>query len=352
MSIKFVASIAPNKIYPRHSEGSFIRLKNGSLAFFYSRFHGGSADDSPSDIVMLSSFDEGESWGEARQIISASEHGVKNIMSVSALRMQNGDLGVIYLVKENDGCSTPTLALSRDEGASFYKKIKIVGDNARAYYVVNNDRILRLNSGRLVLPLTFHRSSETDDASKRRYDYRGVAVFYLSDDDGITWREARDIVFAPFAHTYSGLQENGAIEIRPGLIMGYSRTDKGCQYVYYSFDDGESWTEAMPSSFTSPCSPLHIRLNKFNNKFYAVYNPIADAGELKSGNERCPLIYKESSDGLNWANAKIIEGDPEHCYCYPAIYFVSANKMLVAYCAGLTQSEGGLSRTNIALIDI
>ena len=62
MKSKTTASFGPDNIYTRHSEGDFIRLKDGRILFVYSRFTGGAHDDSPSDLAFCISGDEGETW--------------------------------------------------------------------------------------------------------------------------------------------------------------------------------------------------------------------------------------------------------------------------------------------------
>ena len=91
---KIVLSLGPDGEFSRHSEGDFIRLNDGRILFIYSRFTQSYHDDAPSDLVALTSEDEGETWSEPRIIIAASQFGVDNVMSVSLLRMQNGDIGL------------------------------------------------------------------------------------------------------------------------------------------------------------------------------------------------------------------------------------------------------------------
>ena len=57
-----VLVLKPEGDYPRHSEGAFLRLKDGGILFVYSRFHSDWLDDAPSDIVGITSYDEGETW--------------------------------------------------------------------------------------------------------------------------------------------------------------------------------------------------------------------------------------------------------------------------------------------------
>ena len=61
---RLTALFKPDGVYTRHSEGAFLRMKDGALMFAYSRFTGAWFDDAPSDIVFCVSRDEGETWAE------------------------------------------------------------------------------------------------------------------------------------------------------------------------------------------------------------------------------------------------------------------------------------------------
>ena len=38
--------------------------------------------------------------------------------------------------------------------------------------------------------------------------------------------------------------------------------------------------------------------------------------------------------GVTWSDETVIESDPRHGYCYPAVFFTRDGHMLAAYCAG------------------
>ncbi|MCR5485315.1 MAG: glycoside hydrolase [Clostridiales bacterium] len=348
-----VLSLSPDEKYPRHSEGAFLRLKNGDILFIYSRFKNSNDDDGPSDLVKLVSHDEGESWEEAGVAVSADMYNVQNVMSVSLMRMQNGDVGLFYLVKSSPSVNKIMLSRSKDEGKTFCSHSECTYFDREGYYVLNNDRAIRLISGRIILPLSFHRTCCGELGPFVHFDGRAVGYFLCSDDDGETWFESDDAVFPPFSGSNSGLQEAGAEEIRDGVVLGYFRTDMMYQYESFSIDGGMHWTAAQPSRFTSPCSPMKIKKNPFNDKFYAVWNPIPSFNGRKTPPGvwgRTPIVWAESDDGLSFGEYKIIEDREDHGYCYPALFFTNDNAMLVAYCAGNEEDGGCLCRLNIRKI--
>lgn len=353
MQNHIVASWGPNEKYSRHSEGDFLRLKDGRIMFVYSRFTESYSDGAPSDLVAAYSSDEGESWSEPETIIPASLFETDNVMSVSLMRMQNGDVGLFYIVKQTKIINRMLLSRSRDEGKTFYSHTECSLPDRAGYYVLNNDRVERLSSGRLVMPLAYHRGGYGE---KAYFDGRSYDVFLLSDDDGATWHESADAVFPPFTGSGSGLQEPGLIEKRNGVLWGYSRTDKMYQYEYFSIDGGEHWTAAQPSRFTSPCSPMKIDRHPETGDLYTIWNPIPEyngRATTRAGWGRTPLVWAVSKDdGATWSDYSIIEGHEDHGYCYPAIFFTDDGSMLVAYCSGGPADGICLARLTIQKIKL
>ena len=112
MQGKIVCELIPNKDNQRNSEGSFINLKDGGILYAYSRYHMGSHDHDPADIYGIISNDDGETWSEPFLILTAASVGAHNLMSISLMRMNNGDLGLIYLRKDNVQTTDGSLYLS------------------------------------------------------------------------------------------------------------------------------------------------------------------------------------------------------------------------------------------------
>ncbi len=354
MQDHLIASFGPGGEFARHSEGAFIRLTDGRILFVYSRFKNSFHDNAASDLVACASCDEGETFTPPQLFLPASLYGVRNVMSVSLLRMQNGDLGVFYLVKHPEtGLNTIHLSRSRDEGETFYRHQTISLPDRQAFLVVNNDRVVRLSSGRILVPVAFHRSG-VDGAGKWYFDYHGYAAFLYSDDDGETWRESRDIVYPPFTHSETGLQEPGAVELKNGALWCYCRTDKLCHYEFFSLDGGNTFTAPQPSRFSAPDSPLHIVRRPNSGELIAIWNPIPKYNgreTTKVNLGRTPFVFALSRDeGATWSKPRVIEDDPQCGYCYPAVFFTGDGAMLLAYCAGGPEDGLCLARLTIKKI--
>ncbi len=338
-----VHELLPGHMNPRNSEGAFIDLTDGQIMFAYSHYISDSyGDGAPATIARVYSNDDGETWYGREIFLTPEEENADNLMSVSMLRLQNNDIGLFYIIKrgELDECRLH-LRRSSDEGKTWSEAVCCI--NMQGYFVTNNDRVIKLSSGRLIVPTSKHNIREQAGQWGDIFDERGFVYFYYSDDDGYTWEEARNVISLHSQISKSGLHEPGVIELKNGCIWAWARTDMGRQYQMFSFDQGFRWTMAEPSFFTSPCSPLSMKRIPHTGDLLAVWNPIPSYQTRKAHRaswDRTPLIGAISKDeGASWENYFTIEDDEDAGYCYCAIHFIK-DTVLFAYCAG-GQEDGG-----------
>ena len=145
-----VCFLRTGKHNPRNGECSFIRLRDGGIMCVYTKYYGDDwTDHSIARLEAIDSYDEGETWSESRILIEKDKDAL-NLMSVSLIRLENGDLGVLYLrksMKDDKLLCMPYFVRSSDEGKTFSEPILCV--NKEGYYCVNNDRLIRLKNGRI-----------------------------------------------------------------------------------------------------------------------------------------------------------------------------------------------------------
>ena len=324
-----ICFLRPQAGNPRNSEGAFIELRDGRILFAYTRYTGGGwGDHCEAEIAAIVSEDGGEHFGSPRTLLK-KRSGDANIMSVSLLRLQNGDLGMVFLRKTPPPACIPELARSRDEGETWSEPARCI--EGGGYYVVNNDRVVRLACGRLVMPANLHAADELDSVSAV-----GEGHFLLSDDDGATWRESRSILRLPFEKSWTGLQESGVCALDGETLWGWGRTGHGCQFVFFSRDRGETWSPPQPSRFfTSPCAPMSVK-RLTDGRLLAVFNPIPEFTGRDTARTwgRTPLVCALSPDnGASFGPPLAIEDAPSAGCCYTAI-LPRADGVLLAYCHG------------------
>lgn len=343
---------------PRNSEGAFLTLLDGTILFAYSKFKGECQEDfAASDICIAVSGDGGRTFGEGRVVLTCEEERAVNIMSLSLLRMENGDVGLFYLVRTTYTLLQMFLRRSRDGGKTFGERVLCT--TQEGFFVVNNDRVLRLMSGRILIPAARHQTGreETVEGEKTFFDSRAEAVFFYSDDDGRSWRMSEGKCCMPYlANCRSGLQEPGVVELAGGILWGWARTDLGRQYEMYSLDDGNTWTGAAPSRFTSPNGPLSMKRAP-GGSLLAVWNPIPEYNGREKKTEiftggRTPYVLAVSRDnGKSFSKECVFEDDEEHGYCYCAIHF-TREAVLLAYNAGGPEDRSCLARIRIRRIPL
>lgn len=342
---KIVLNLEPAKENPRNSEGSFVTLKSGRIVFYYTHFYGGAADSSAARIVAIHSDDHGATWSQPPETVLETRSG-DNVMSVSLLRLHSGKIAFFYILKNSWQDCKPYVRFSTDEAQSWSEPQLVVA--APGYFVLNNDRVIQLQNGRLIAPVAFHRSrNPLPNASS--FDSRAIDFWYLSDDEGKTWREA-DTWWALPARTRSGLQEPGVVQLADGSLFGWARTDQGAQFGFRSIDNGKSWSAPEATGLKSPVSPASIKRLPDSADLLAIYND--HSGDFPfPKNKRTPLVAAISSDGgKSWPIRKLLEDDPDGWYCYTAIHFVE-DAVLLAYCAG-DSKVGGLNRLRVRRISL
>ncbi len=349
---RIILDLPPIEGNPRNSEGSFLVLKDGRLMFAFSRYIAEKGDDAaPAGVAVMYSDDMGDTWTEPEMLLNP-QNDEQNLMSVSLMRLNNGDIGLFYFRRRSMFDGRAFMRRSSDEGKTWSEGVNCT--TGPGHYVTNNDRIVKLSTGRLINPAAYHRTLQRDKQAHAGYDWRSVVYYMYSDDDGETWNESRPSAVSS-ASNAAGLQEPGVLELKKGVLYGWARTDKGYQYEMYSHDQGESWSDPVPSRFSSPNSPMSMKRDPHTGDLFAIWNPIPNYVTREVYTElhgRTPLVYSISrNEGKHWSKPVFVEDDPLSGYCYTAIHFNPDGSVLLAYCAGSKDDGGCLYRLRIRKID-
>lgn len=359
-----VLQLDPSAENGRNSEGAFITLKDGRILFAYTRYiTAGNHDEAPGVIVSRISCDGGLTWSEDDRPLIDRGHS-ENVMSVSLLRLHSGRILVLYLQKDLVGrggiSCTPLIRYSDDEMETLSEPVELL--RMQEYHCVNNDRVVQLSSGRLVVPVAQHR------VGIAAFNNPGLIFYLYSDDEGQSWHESQSSFYRCFPDGH-GWQEPGLIELEDGRLWSWMRTgwyggEKcGRQWESFSTDQGITWSEPVASQFVSPYSPLSMKRVPSTGHLLAVWNdrsgrfPTPNETEKAwNGNDweihRTPLACAISSDeGVTWDRHLLLEDAADHGFCYTAIHFTEA-AVLLAYCAGGVTTGTVLDRIRIRRITL
>ncbi|MVZ62576.1 sialidase family protein [Sphingobacterium humi] len=340
MKNNVVLKLDPSASNPRNSEGSFVTLKDGKILFVYSHYTSGNGGDhDPAHLASRISADGGKTWTQQDARVLDNEGGM-NVMSVSLLRLKNGEIALFYLRKNTVQDCIPYVRFSKDEAKTWSEPVKCISDK-EGYFVLNNDRVIQLKSGRLLMAVALHKNTKTQFSGK------GHLYSYYSDDNGRTWRSSSEAE----APSEIVTQEPGVVELKNGDVMMFIRATSGKQFVSYSKDKGATWSYAKPYNLKSPLSPASIERIPSTGDLFAIWNN-NDGSDPKIKDKRTPLTVAISKDdGKTWQKVKNIEIDPDGWYCYMGIHFNKKN-VLLSYCAGSQKAKSYLNVTDVALLSL
>lgn len=351
----------------RAGEGSVATLRDGRLLLFYSRFLQGGKDGDPSHIAARISCDGGNSWSDPRPHFLPPA-GALNVMSASLLRLDDGRLICVFLVKWSEHHMTPMATWSGDDGVTWTEPVPL--SDEKEYFCVNNDRLVQLADATLVLPYARLKSTETHPAeSDQRWNM--LCGLFFSHDRGRTWRRSphevahTPEVFTPplvdsplhqhgdlahqITHRLGVFQEPGVQPLSDGRLLLYMRSSYA---IYRCFAESVEapWKDCgIFPGLNVCCGPQTIRRLPGSGQLIMLYN---DRGNLAWGEpgfrDRTPLSVALSSDeGKTWERWGQLENDT-HNYCYFSLLF-SGDRFLATYYQSGNPAPGGKpARRNLA----
>ena len=246
--------------------------------------------------MLYRSTDGGRTWREQGRLkIDWPLKGMVSDGGISFLRLKDGRLAIVLPrhVLGLYGAGVPAISFSSDDGAT-WSAAKMLIEPDDSYYVMNN-RLIQLESGRLLLPVCRKVGKTEGDKNE--------ALAMLSDDGGASWRLSRGR--APLDKP-RGTQEPCVVELADGRVRLLARTGAGSIHTSISADGGETWSAPEPTTLESACSSLALRRAP-DGRLVCLYN---HAKPLHEGAffPRTPLVYALSSDeGATWSAPVVID---------------------------------------------
>lgn len=317
----FIARASPEN--PRNTEGDILVRRDGTFLAAWADFYAGSRDDAPARISAAPSTDGGRTWGPRYTL--QENTGKANVMSVTLLRSQTGDVLFFYLVKNSLSDLKLYVRRSNDDARTWGPPVLVTPEEG--YHVMNNARVIQLPSGRLLAPV-----ATTAQVWTKNDNFR--TVVYLSDDDGRTWRRGRTLLSAP----KRGAMEPGLIAQADGRTLQIIRTQTGFIWRSLSSDGGDTWTDAQPWTIEAPEAPATLVRIPANGHWLLVWNPTVAWGNPEKtvlganhGGLRTPLVAAVSRDeGRTWGRPRTLEGDPAFTYAYTSVT-IHEGRVLFSY---------------------
>jgi Neuraminidase (sialidase) len=299
----------------RNSEADMLVTKDGRVMLAWTEFYTSEGSDwGKARISAMYSKDGGRTWKDKHTL--QENIGTMNVMEPDLLRLHSGKIAFAFCRKNSEADCRPLFRISSNDGKTFTDPKPIAIDPYPSYTGTNNDRLIQLRDGRIVLPLWYTPDYRIDKHIRTRV--------YYSDDEGATWKQSKTLVDIP--DSPSGPQEPGVVELKDGRLMMWMRTDKKKIFHCYSRDRGETWSNPEPMALDSPRSPQSIKRIPTTGDLLLIWN--------NSPDKRFPLTAAISKDdGATWQHIRNLDEDPAHTYAYTSIEFLK-DRALFTYYAG------------------
>lgn len=313
---------------PRNMGADIIGLQDGRLLLAFSQWLGGTSDHDCSRVMGMLSDDGGRSWGEPFPILAPCDE----FESVRMPSMAHLDSGVVLmLVRCRTSLTESWVGMVQlqpaGEGAGSPRRIT---PPPPGRHIALNNRLVRLSTGRLLLPLSSPWPWDREDV--QGLNIRSWSL--LSDDDGASWAPSESML----AGSGRGLMEPYVVELRDGRLRMLIRTGLNRQYESLSEDGGRTWSAAVPApDLLSPESPAAARRDPGTGRLVVVWNHGPVGGH---GWDRTPLTVGFSDDeGESWTGFVDLETDPQKAYSYPGLSFIGG-RAYVTYYEGVNAPSG------------
>ncbi len=317
---------AATETYPRNMGADLIELRDGRLLLGFSQWIGGVHDHDNSHVVGMISADRGKTWDAPFPIVAPRE-GIESARMPNFFRRGDGVLAVVMRCRAGLSEAWAAQLLCPDEGQleqgeiAWTVPVRITPPPPGRHIALNN-RMLRLHSGRLVLPLSSPWPWDRPDT--RGKNVRSWCL--LSDDDGSTWQRSQSMLTGP----QRGLMEPYVVELNDRRLLMLARTQMDYQYRSISADGGLTWSEAEPvPELVSPESPAAVGHDPATGWLVVVWNHRRNDGQHASN--RTPLTVGFSQDeGASWFGFVDLETAADRAFSYPGLHFVDG-RVLVTY---------------------
>jgi sialidase-1 len=271
----------------RSDTASVLERSDGLiLVAYHSYAHGpeGGGDFGAAKVYLAESGDGGRHWTNER-LVADHVAGDLNVMSPYLCQVDD-EILIGYVRNHSQGDTSMYLQRSTDGGESWGDPAPI-WEHAGEYRIQGGaSSMVRLNSGRLVLPI------QSCDEVWKSDENQSVGT-YLSDDGGHTWKPSANKIGLPMR----GAMEPSIAQRADGSLLMSLRTQLGAVFLSESQDEGESWSRARTSGLRSPESCTCLRRLPNSDSLVLFWNDSEYVHDHHHLGIRSPLSAAVSADG-------------------------------------------------------
>lgn len=304
----------------RGADGDFYTMPDGILVASYNGFvasvgSAGGGDASDASLNAFTSSDGGYTWSEGEAFLLKNK-GSLNILNPTYIWLATGELGLIYCEKEETEICNIYMRRSSDNGLTWSNAQRIT-DAPQGYTILpSGHRVLRLSSGRILLPVGYSVTVNDVYGSDRAIGY----VWY-SDDEGITWHRSLDALTLPHAAL-----EPSVAELTNGNILLSLRTrEERVIYQSISTDGGLTWAQPIKTNIQSPSATNTVMSVPATKDIALFWNNDFSA----NGTDRRPLTVTISADGgMTYHNTRSLV-DCDYPTPWPSVAFYGRSVFLM-----------------------
>ena len=141
------------------------------------------------------------------------------------------------------------------------------------------------------------------------YPQMEIAYVYYSDDEGMSWSRCDGDVFGWLYRGWGNCvacDEPAVEELKDGRLMLLMRSTVGRLLQSFSEDAGEQWSLVEPSPLASSHSPCALKKIPETGDLMCVWNQVS-ADEIRQGKWRARLSAAITTDGKSWSHFRTLE---------------------------------------------
>jgi len=302
--------------------GSVIPLKDRRLMWVF-----GSCRAKPIEpLYAIYSSDEGATWSEKQPLKLTTGEPLLGVMETNLIRLRSGALGLLETCAaragEFDADQYQAIAFhkSEDEGETWSPPRLIHPAEEATFY--SNECSMVLRDGRIIVPVYGDIGPKPLVANFKRMRKLGeefgnpgrctlyYSYVYYSDDEGETWTRSRNETMVMLERGFAGsyaMGEPQVVELNDGRLLMFGRTNIGRIFKSYSPDRGHTWLEAEPTDLALTPSPSPLRRLPKTGDLLVIWNQTS-RWENMIGLYRHRLSCAISKDeGETWQHHKNLE---------------------------------------------